>query len=186
MTTPRWAERRAVTPEITVEPLTDRDLPEVLALHARAFGPGRFARTAYRIREGTPAVSRFCLLARVAGELVASIRFTAVAIGGRPGALLLGPLAVEARYAGLGYGKRLIADGLERARAAGVEFVVLVGDEPYYNRFGFKRSASGRIVLPGPVDPARLLVAELAPDAAARFAGLVEAAHEPGSIGELS
>ena len=165
-----------MTPEITVEPLTDKDLPEVLALHARVFGPGRFARSAYRIREGTPPISRVCLDDRVAGELVAAIRFTDITIGGKPGAILLGPLAVQSRYAGLGYGRRLIADGIENARAAGIELVVLVGDEPYYNRFGFKRSAPGRITLPGPVDPARILIAELTPAAADRFSGLVEAA----------
>ncbi|CAN0361280.1 unnamed protein product, partial [Phaeothamnion confervicola] len=119
-------------PEITVEPIDPKDLPEVLALHARAFGPGRFARTAYRVREGTAPISRFCLLAKVGGDIVASIRFTEVTIGGKPGALLLGPLAVEARYAGLGYGKRLVATGVENARAAGIRLVVLVGDEPYY------------------------------------------------------
>ena len=166
-----------MTPEIIVEPLGTDDLPEVLALHARAFGPGRFTRSAYRIREGTPAISRFCLVARVAGELVASIRFTEVTIGGLGGALLLGPLAVEARYSGLGYGKRLIADGIENARAAGIGLVVLVGDEPYYSRFGFKRATAGRIILQGPVDPARLLVAELQPGAAERFSGIVAAAQ---------
>lgn len=162
-------------PDITVHPIIEDDLPEVFALHARTFGPGRFARTAYRIREGTPPVSRFCLLSRVAGELVASLRFTEVTIGGKRGALLLGPLAVEARYAGLGYGKRLVAEGLETARRAGVSIVVLVGDEPYYARFGFKRLAPGRIAMPGPVDPTRLLAAELVEGAVQQYIGAVEA-----------
>jgi predicted N-acetyltransferase YhbS len=162
-------------PEIIVEPIEDSDLPAVLALNARAFGPGRFARTAYRVREGTPPVSRFCLMARVGGELVASVRFTEVTIGGKGGALLLGPLAVEERYAGLGYGKRLVADGLEQARNAGIRLVVLVGDESYYGRFGFKRVAPGQIRLPGPVDPARVLAVELSPGALEDASGLVEA-----------
>lgn len=161
-------------PEIIVEPVKDSDLPDVLALNARAFGPGRFARTAYRVREGTAPVSKFCLMARVGGELVASVRFTEVTIGGAGGALLLGPLAVEERYAGLGYGKRLVADGLEKAKAAGIKLVILVGDESYYGRFGFKRVPSGRIRLPGPVDPARVLAAELVPDALEDAAGHVE------------
>ena len=169
--------RASVTPPITVEPVTEKDLAEVLRLHARTFGPGRFARSAYRVREATPDFSRFCLLSRVAGELVAAIRFTEVTIGGTPGALLLGPLAVEARYAGLGYGKRLIAEGIERAKAGGIAIVVLVGDEPYYGKFGFKRAEPGSIRMPGPVDPARLLIAELQPGAAERFKGLVEAAR---------
>ena len=166
-----------VTPEIVVSPLRESDLAEVLALNARVFGPGRFARTAYRIREGTPQISPFCLIGRIMGELVASIRFTQATVGGMPGALLLGPLAVEARYAGLGYGKRLIADGLANAQAGGVQLVVLVGDEPYYARFGFKRATGGGISMPGPVDPMRLLLAELAPGAAERFGGQVEAAR---------
>src|SRR5262245_8092646 len=169
----------APMPEVTVHSIEAADLSAVLALHARAFGPGRFARSAYRVREGTQPISRFCLLARVGEELVASVRFTEVTIGGMGGALLLGPLAVEARYAGLGYGKRLVAEGVENARRAGIKLVVLVGDEPYYNRFGFQRIAPGRIRLPGPVDPARWLVAELEEGALAHYEGMVEAALPP-------
>jgi len=163
-------------PEITVHAIEPGDLPDVLALHARAFGPGRFVRTAYRIREGTPPISPYCLLSKVSGELVAAIRFTEVTIGGKPGVLLLGPLAVEEDYAGLGYGKRLVAEGIERARKAGIKLVLLVGDEPYYGRFGFKRVPPGRIRLPGPADPARVLAAELEEGAVAQFEGMVEAA----------
>lgn len=164
------------TPEITVHAIEPKDLPDVLALHSRAFGPGRFARTAYRVREGTPPISRFCMVSRVAGELVASIRFTEVTVGGKAGVLLLGPLAVEEDYAGLGYGKRLVAEGLERAKAAGISLVLLVGDEPYYGRFGFKRIGLSRIKMPGPVDPSRMLAAELREGALAEYAGMVEAA----------
>ena len=149
----------------------------MLALHARAFGPGRFARTAYRIREGTPAVSRFCLLAKVSGEIVATIRFTEVTVGGKGGVLLLGPLAVEARYRGLGYAKRLVADGLELAKAAGIGVVLLVGDEPYYGKLGFKRIGLARIKMPGPVDPGRMLAAELREGVLAGFEGMVAAAR---------
>jgi predicted N-acetyltransferase YhbS len=163
-------------PEITVHAIEPADLPDVLALHARAFGPGRFARSAYRVREGTPPISPFCLLSKVGGELVASLRFTEVTIGGRPGALLLGPLAVEQRYSGLGYGKQLVAVGLENAKRAGVELVILVGDEPYYGRFGFKRVSPGRIRFPGPADPARILAVELTDGALAQFEGVVAAA----------
>jgi predicted N-acetyltransferase YhbS len=163
-------------PEITVHAIEPDDLADVLSLHARAFGPGRFARTAYRVREGTAPISRFCLLSKVGGELVAAIRFTEITIGGNAGALLLGPLAVEAKYAGLGYGKRLIADGMENARKAGISIVLLVGDEPYYGRFGFKRVSPGRIRMPGPVDPARMLAAELREGALVEYQGQVEAA----------
>ncbi len=168
-------------PEITVHAIVPADLPEVLALHARAFGPGRFARASYRVREGTAPTSRFCLLARVNGELVASIRFTEIMIGGKPGALLLGPLAVETRYRGLGYAKRLVADGLANAKAAGIAVVVLVGDEPYYGQLGFKRVPPGRIRMPGPVDPARMLACELQEGALAEYQGMVEATPAPAA-----
>lgn len=163
-------------PELTVHAVEPGDLPDVLALHARAFGPGRFARTAYRVREGTPAISRFCLLSRVNGELVAHVRFTEVTVGGKPGVLLLGPLAVETRYRGLGYAKHLVEVGIENARKAGIALVLLVGDEPYYGRFGFKRVLPGQIRLPGPADPARWLAAELKEGALADYEGQVEAA----------
>jgi predicted N-acetyltransferase YhbS len=164
-----------MSPELTVRPVVAADLPAILALHARVFGPGRFVRTAYRIREGTPPVSRFCLMAILDGELVAAIRFTEVGIGGAAGALLLGPLAVEPRVAGQGYGKRLVADGIANARAAGVRLIVLVGDLSYYGRFGFVRVPAGQIMMPGPVDPARLLAAELVPGALASYRGTVSA-----------
>ena len=163
-------------PDIIVEPITPQGLGDVLALHSRSFGPGRFALTAYRIREGTQPISRFCLVSKVGGEIVAAIRFTEVTIGGKSGALLLGPLAVEDRYHGLGYGKVLVAHGLENAKAAGIKLVVLVGDMPYYSKFGFQVLPPGRIRLPGPADPARMLVAELEDGALAGFEGMVEAA----------
>jgi predicted N-acetyltransferase YhbS len=163
-------------PQLAVRAVAAADLPAVQALHARVFGPGRLVRTAYRIREGTPPISRFCLMALLGEEMVAAIRFTEVTIGGTPGALLLGPLAVEPRVAGQGYGKRIVADGIENAKRAGIKLVVLVGDLPYYGRFGFAVAPRGQILLPGPVDPARLLAAELVPGSLAEYRGMVRAA----------
>ena len=162
--------------DITVRPATPDDLPAIKALQPRAFGPGRFARTAYRIREGVPLISRFCLVAVAPERLVAAIRFTEVTIGGAPGGLLLGPLAVEPAFAGQGFGKRLVADGLANAKAGGMRLSVLVGNEPYYARFGFVRVPPGQIWLPGPADPARILGAELSPGALAEYRGDVAAA----------
>jgi len=158
-----------------VRPVTPTDLQEIGELHARAFGPGRFARTAYRLREGTDGISPFCRLCRIDGRLVAAVRFTAIRIGGQTGALLLGPLAVDPAFAGQGYGRGLVAEALSAARSAGIRLVLLVGDEPYYARLGFKPVPRGRITLPGPVDPARLLAAELADGALAGFSGPVSA-----------
>jgi predicted N-acetyltransferase YhbS len=146
---------------------------EIASLHARAFGPGRFARTAYRLREGVSEFSPFCRVCRIDGRLVAAVRFSPILIGGKGDALLLGPLAVDPDFANQGYGRGLVGDALDAARAAGVRLVVLVGDEPYYARLGFKRIPRGRITMPGPVNPDRLLAAELAPDALADYTGAV-------------
>jgi predicted N-acetyltransferase YhbS len=113
---------------------------------------------------------------RIDGRLVATVRFTAVLIGGKAGALLLGPLAVDPDFANQGYGRGLVGEALEAARAAGIRLVVLVGDEPYYARLGFRRVPRGRITLPGPVDPDRLLAVELAEGSLADYSGLVAAA----------
>jgi predicted N-acetyltransferase YhbS len=155
-------------------PVTTADGPAIAALHARVFGPGRFVRTAYRIREGHGAeFSPCCLLAHLDGALVAAIRFTPITIGGVGHALMLGPLAVETVHAGKGYGKQLVAEGLAKARNAGIRLVVLVGDTNYYERFGFVPVPPGQISLPGPADPRRILAAELAPGALADYRGLV-------------
>ena len=78
--------------------------------------------------------------------------------------------------AGQGYGKRIVADGIENAKRAGIKLVVLVGDLPYYGRFGFAVVPRGQILLPGPVDPARLLAAELVPGSLGEYRGMVRAA----------
>jgi predicted N-acetyltransferase YhbS len=156
-------------------PALPDDLPKLSALHARAFGPGRFARTAYRVREGTPDVTPHCRVCIIDGHLVAAVRFTPITVGGKGAALLLGPLAVDPAWANQGYGRGLVAKALEDARAAGIAIVLLVGDEPYYGRLGFRRIPWGQITLPGPVDPNRLLAAELQPGALAGYTGPVVA-----------
>lgn len=162
--------------KVVTRPATPEDVPLISALHDRVFGPGRFARTAYRVREQMgpeTEISRFCRLAKDGDHLVAAIRMTEIAIGGMKGAALLGPLVVASEYAGQGYGRTLIGEALEACRAASLKLVVLVGDEPYYGRFGFKRVAPGAITFPGPVNPARILAAELEDGALQQFTGLV-------------
>ena len=100
------------------------------------------------------------------------MRLTPIRIGETP-ALLLGPLTVEPPFRTRGIGRALIERALADARAQGHKLVVLVGDEPYYGRAGFKRVPKGRAVMPGPVDPERLLVAELTPDAFDGVSGLI-------------
>lgn len=165
----------------TTRLVTTDDLPAISALHARVFGPGRFARTAYRVREGRGLQSRFCRVAYDGGRLIAALRFTEIRIGEKGAALLLGPLAVDPDYAGKGFGRRLIAEGLADARARGQSVVVLVGDLPYYGKFGFKLVPPGQIVFPGPVNPARILMAELIDGAAAGYRGTIAAAGASGT-----
>ncbi len=160
-------------PHFVVRPERAEDLTALKNLAARAFGPGRFARTAHRVRESAPEVSFLSLTAWVEDELAGSIRFTALTIGGRLGALQLGPLMVDARWTGQGCGKTLMTHGLELARNAGYELVILVGDLPYYERVGFRFVPPGQITMPGPVDFTRLLAAELNPGALNEFNGLV-------------
>jgi predicted N-acetyltransferase YhbS len=157
----------------------ESDAQALSALSAQAFGPGRFARTAYRIREGEPPVASLSLTAVIGERLVGSIRFTAVRVGEEANALLLGPLVVDPGQTGNGYGSALIKEGLARARTEGFILVLLVGDMPYYGRFGFKPVPPGQITLPGPVDPARLLALELAPGALAAATGMVRATARP-------
>ncbi len=134
------------------------------ALLDLSFGPGRYAKTAQRLREGNTAVPELCYVAFLndGGErrLVGSLRFWPVVIGGVPG-LMLGPLAVEPQLRGQGCGIKLMQRGLADAKALGFRLVILVGDEPYYVKVGFGPVPPGRLTMPGPVDPTRLLYREL-------------------------
>jgi predicted N-acetyltransferase YhbS len=153
-------------PTYTIRAESALDDDAIERLHARAFGPGRYARTAYRLREGLgapPAV--FCFSALAGSLLVGSIRMSPVMAGSMP-ALILGPLTVDPSFERGGIGGALIRRSLEAATAAGERLVLLVGDEPYYKRFGFTVVPPGRLTLPGPVNPARFLWLELADGAA--------------------
>src|SRR5476651_2324382 len=157
---------------LTILPETPDDASAIERLHERTFGPGRYARSAYRIREGRAHLLDLSFTARIGTLLVGSVRLTPVRIGEAP-ALLLGPLTVEPPFREHGIGAALIEASLAAARKAGARLVLLVGDEPYYGRMGFKRVPRGLVKLPGPVDPERVLVAELADGAFANVSGSV-------------
>ena len=146
---------------LTIRAETADDAVAIERLHERTFGPGRYAKTAYRIREGGPHALALSFTARIGTLLVGSVRLTPISVGGTP-ALLLGPLTVEPPFRDRGIGFALIERALAEARQQGHRLALLVGDEPYYGRAGFKRVPKGRAMMPGPVDPERLLVAELA------------------------
>jgi predicted N-acetyltransferase YhbS len=126
-----------VVPAVVTRSAVSEDLPAIIALQALAFSPGRFARTAYRVREGAPDHSPYCRVAYKGERLVAALRMTEIKVGGRPGALFLGPLAVDPEEAGRGYARRLVAESLDAGRDGGIALVVLVGDMAYYGRLGF-------------------------------------------------
>lgn len=144
----------------SVEPAREADQPAIERLHARAFGPGRFARTAFRVREQAGQNSGTGFVARVGTLMVGSVLITPVLVGATRG-YMLGPLTVEPAFEGRGIGARLMAEAARAARDNGATLILLVGDESYYSRFGYKRVPIGQIALPGPVDPARLLALEL-------------------------
>lgn len=158
------------------------DVVAISQLHAHVFGPGRFTRTAYRVREGMGLRSRFCRLAEMGQRIIAALRLTEVHIGGTRGAVLLGPVAVDPEFSGQGYGRRLISEALDDLKAHGVALVVLVGDELYYGRFGFRPVEAGQIRLPGPVNPARVLALELVEGSLASYHGLIRAVSDPADM----
>ena len=141
--------------DIEIAGETPGDEAAILALHEAAFGPGRFARAAERVRERGPHDAALSFVARRGGALVGSVRLTPIRIGAR-GGHLLGPLAVEPGSKNAGIGGALIERACGAAFARGSGFVLLVGDAPYYGRHGFEVVRGP--VMPGPVDPGRLLV----------------------------
>jgi predicted N-acetyltransferase YhbS len=145
---------------------------EIDHISAEAFGPGRFARAAFRIREGGPHDRSLSFVALDGGSVIGSVRLTPVVVGIFP-ALLLGPLAVRPSWKKKGVGKALMRMAIEAARADGHGLVVLVGDEPYYGPFGFRRTPHGQIRMPAPVDPDRLLACELIPHSLEKAHGMV-------------
>lgn len=137
------------------------DAEPIERLHERAFGPGRFARTAERLREGAPHIPELSFTALVGTLLVGSVRLTPV-LAGAARALMLGPLTVDPAFEKRGIGSGLMTRAIAAARERNEHaLVLLVGDEPYYSRFGFRRVPDGQLVMPGPVDPDRFLALEL-------------------------
>ncbi|MFC6488866.1 GNAT family N-acetyltransferase [Nitratireductor sp. GCM10026969] len=151
------------------EPAHDTEIDEI---SAEAFGPGRFARAAYRIREGGPHERTLSHVALKGGKVVASVRLTRIAAGAGRG-LLLGPLAVRPACKNMGIGKKLVRIALEAARENGAGVVLLVGDEPYYGPLGFTRVPRGQLTMPRPVDPDRLLAAELKEGELKKLKGMI-------------
>ena len=149
-----------------------------------AFGIDRRVKTSYRLREGSAPALGLSLVVRDADVgLAGSISFWPLVIGraGTP-ALLLGPLVVHSQRQNIGVGLALMQEGLNCAKAMGHNFVILVGDAPYYARVGFQKLPEGQLILPGPVNLERLLYVKLAPGALAGARGLVLPPHRFAEI----
>lgn len=157
---------------LTILHETAADAQAIDRLHERTFGPGRFARTAFRIREKVGHRLDLSFTARVGTLMVGSVWQSAILIGETP-SLFLGPVTIEPPFRSRGIGQRLIERALEEARERGYSLCVLVGDAPYYARLGFKPIAKGLVTMQGPVDPARLLVHELTPGAFTGVSGVI-------------
>ncbi len=144
-----------------LEEETEADWWEVEALYDLCFAPGRTALSSYRLRDGVAPVAALCLVLRdEANILAAVIRYWPVEVAGRP-VLLLGPVAVHPTRQGEGLGGLLILESLSEAWRLGWERVLLVGDQPYYERFGFRRIEG--VEMPPPTNPDRVLALELVP-----------------------
>lgn len=161
-----------MTEAIAIRPERPADDAAIERLQAVALGPGAYARAAYRVREQAPHDPGLSFVTEVAGAVNGSVRLTPIRVGPTP-AHMLGPLVVDPAYKNMGYGRALVRHALQAARQQGHGLVILVGDLPYYEPFGFAPIPPGRVRMPGPVDPARLLVAELRPGAAADLEGLI-------------
>jgi len=165
--------RGAMTRPLVLAPERPSDAPLADALIARAFGPGRFAKAAERLREGASSLGELSRVAWIDGRAVGCVRLWPIAIGETP-ALLLGPFAVDEAERSAGVGAALIRGACDGARAAGHAVVLLVGDESYFGEFGFSRTEG--VMMPGPVDPSRVLVRALVPGATDGLLGEVRAA----------
>jgi predicted N-acetyltransferase YhbS len=148
------------------------------ALLEAAYGPARFAKTSERLREGRLAAERLSLVAVEDGCVVGTVRLWHVTAGPGCDALLLGPLAVDPACRNRGIGSALMRRAVARARMFGHRAILLVGDAPYYERFGFSAAATADLWMPGRFDRDRLLALALQPGALDGARGMIGATGE--------
>jgi predicted N-acetyltransferase YhbS len=166
---------REGTTMMTIRNEVSSDIGAREELLDRVWGPARFQKTAERLREGRSPAAGLSLVAEQDEDLVGTVRFWRVSAGPSRPALLLGPLAVEEACRCRGIGTALMRRAIAVARRRGHRAVLLVGDAPYYARFGFSSQKTGALRLPGPYEPHRLLGCELVPGALDGARGLVGA-----------
>lgn len=153
-----------------IRPERPEDADAIEALDNDGFGPGRYAKSAYRLREGVKPVAELGFVAVENGVMRGTVRFWPIKAGDTF-VLLLGPLTVQSDQRGRGIGIALMQHGIEKARTTVYSAILLVGDEAYYSRVGFSRIAPGRIKFCGPVDTRRILGLALKPGALDNLSG---------------
>ncbi len=171
------------TAMVAIQPEQPGDGDPIATLHHKAFGPGRFARAGYLLRNGTPHCRDLSLVARADDRLVASIRFAPVVLRRDQEtipALLLGPLAVQPECQGKGFGVALLKEGLARAAARGHGLVFLLGEQSYYARAGFLPARTVTIAIPH--DPDRLLYLHLCTDYIGPPSGVLSSFRHCGAL----
>jgi len=159
-------------PAYEILPDTPAHADAVEALYDEVFGPGRFAKTAERLREGNTKIADASLVAVDAEGLTGVVRVWPVTVGEKGRAAFLGPIAVAERRRGNGVAFKLMERAIGVCREQGYAAVILVGDQEYYDRFGFKRAGEGRFLLPGPVDQHRILIRDLS-EGAVKLKGML-------------
>ncbi|WP_249138089.1 GNAT family N-acetyltransferase [Phenylobacterium montanum] len=166
----RIADSAADTPVIAPE--TPADLAAVSALIEAAFGPGRYAKAAERLRETNHVLHDLSFTAKARGAVVGCVRQWPIRIGGQP-AVFLGPIAVDPAWRHHGLGGILVEQACAAAKDAGHDLIFLVGDMPFFGPHGFEVVKPGSVIMPGPVDPRRELARALKPGALDGLAGPV-------------
>jgi predicted N-acetyltransferase YhbS len=163
---------------ITIRNETLKDIAAREALLDRAFGDARFTKAAERLREGRLPAEGLALVAEDNNCVVGTVRLWHVVAGPARPALLLGPLAVDDAWRGLGIGADLMRRATEAAQEFGHAAILLVGDAPYYARFGYSAEKTGSLWMPGPYERDRLLGLELMPGALDGARGLIGASGQ--------
>jgi predicted N-acetyltransferase YhbS len=146
---------------ITIREETFRDVEAREALLDACFGPARFQKTCERLREGRMPADGLSLVIDRDGKLIGTVRLWHVSAGPNRPALMLGPIAIDPAVQSLGLGGKLMREALRRAADLGHKAVLLVGDAPYYERFGFSTERTGSLWMPGPYERSRFLALEL-------------------------
>ncbi|MEM5501558.1 N-acetyltransferase [Ahrensia kielensis] len=165
----------ATAPSFTISLETEAHHQTIERLHETVFGPGRFTRAAFRVREqGSHDPELSFVATQPDGKMIGSVRLTWVTTSvSRSKGLLLGPLCVVPNLQKQGVGKALVAKCVEAAKQVNADYLMLVGDQPYYGPLGFDVVAKRNVLMPGPVDLNRLLVCPLGGFDPSGMAGLI-------------